>query len=76
MSFTFTTLLGYALFPVFKPDFRLLAQRLQHKTIILTGASYGIGEAICHILADIECQLILLARTKTKLQDIQQQLST
>lgn len=69
------TFLSNVLFPVFKPDFSRLAQRLHHKTIIITGASYGIGEALSYILADIDCRLILLARTTEKLQTIQQQLS-
>lgn len=70
------TFLSNVLFPVFKPDFSRLAQRLHHKTIIITGASYGIGEALSYILADIDCRLILLARTTEKLQTIQHQLST
>lgn len=69
------TFLSNVLFPVFNPDFSRLAQRLHHKTIIITGASYGIGEALSYILADIDCRLILLARTTEKLQTIQQQLS-
>lgn len=69
------TFLSNVLFPVFKPDFSRLAQRLHHKTIIITGASYGIGEALSYILADIDCRLILLARTTEKLQTIQHQLS-
>lgn len=69
------TFLSNVLFPIFKPDFSRLAQRLHHKTIIITGASYGIGEALSYILADIDCRLILLARTTEKLQTIQQQLS-
>lgn len=70
------TFLSNVLFPIFKPDFSRLAQRLHHKTIIITGASYGIGEALSYILADIDCRLILLARTTEKLQTIQHQLST
>lgn len=68
------SLLSCVLFPIIKPDFKQLEQHLQHKTIIITGASYGIGEALCHCLADINCQLILLARTESKLQQIQQHL--
>lgn len=70
------TFLSNVLFPIFKPDFSRLAHRLHHKTIIITGASYGIGEALSYILADIDCRLILLARTTEKLQTIQHQLST
>lgn len=68
-------LLNYLLFPIYKPNFCQLKQSLQHKTIIITGASFGVGEALCYLLADIECQLILVARTADKLQLIKQSLS-
>lgn len=72
----FTTLLSYVLFPIIQPDHLQLAQRLRHKTILITGASYGIGETLCHLLAKIECRLILVARSTDKLHQIQQQLFT
>ncbi|SCB91302.1 Short-chain dehydrogenase [Gilliamella bombicola] len=70
-----TNLLNCLLFPIRKPNFCQLEQCLRHKTIIITGASFGIGEALCHLLSDIECQLILVARTADKLQLIEQSLS-
>ena len=68
-------LLYFLLFPVRKPNMLRLRQRLQHKTIIITGASYGIGESLCHLLADIDCNLILVARTADKLRELKQQLA-
>jgi NADP-dependent 3-hydroxy acid dehydrogenase YdfG len=47
------------IFPVRNSDFCQIELCLLHKTIIITGASYGVGEALCHLLADIEYQLIL-----------------
>lgn len=68
--------LEYILFPHRKIDKEALAKRLHHKTILITGASFGIGEALCYQLADIDCQLILVARTAEKLEAIKQQLAT
>lgn len=63
------------LFYVHKPNIRRLTQRLKHKTIIITGASYGIGESLCYLLADIDCNLILVARTVDKLRELKQRLT-
>ena len=63
------------LFYVPKPNIRRLTQRLKHKTIIITGASYGIGESLCYLLADIDCNLILVARTVDKLRELKQRLT-
>lgn len=68
-------LLNFLLFYVHKPNIRRLTQRLKHKTIIITGASYGIGESLCYLLADIDCNLILVARTVDKLRELKQQLT-
>ena len=43
---------------------------------MITGASFGIGEALTYQLADIDCQLVLVARTVEKLELIKQQLTT
>ncbi|PIT31747.1 hypothetical protein BHC42_00655 [Snodgrassella alvi] len=68
-------LLNFLLFYVHKPNIRRLTQRLKHKTIIITGASYGIGESLCYLLADIDCNLILVARTVDKLRELKQRLT-
>lgn len=40
---------------------------IRQKTILITGASYGIGECIAQLLAKEEIHLILVARTEEKL---------
>ena len=69
-------LLNKILFPIIKPKFQKLEQQLYKKTIIITGASYGIGESLCKLIANIDCHLILVARTKEKLEEIQISLSS
>lgn len=67
--------LEYILFPPLRINKQALAQALHRKTLLITGATFGIGEALCYQLADIECQLILVARTADKLAAIKQQLA-
>ena len=43
---------------------------LKNKVVIVTGASAGIGEAIALKLAGSGCQLALVARTTSKLEDV------
>jgi len=43
---------------------------LKNKTVIITGASAGIGEAIALKLSASGCQLALVARTTSKLEDV------
>ncbi len=47
---------------------------LQDKTVLLTGASGGIGQAIAHSLAKQGARLLLVARDKAKLAALQQSL--
>ncbi|MDQ0156325.1 FlaA1/EpsC-like NDP-sugar epimerase [Robertmurraya andreesenii] len=44
-----------------------LRNELRGKTIIITGASSGIGEEIAYFLADFPVHLILVARREAKL---------
>jgi short-subunit dehydrogenase len=44
-----------------------LRYKLQGKTILITGASSGIGEQLAYLLADINAHLILVARREEKL---------
>ncbi|CAI3941313.1 Short-chain dehydrogenase (YqjQ) [Commensalibacter communis] len=62
------------LFPKVKINQALLAEKLHKKTIVITGGSFGIGEQLCRQLSEINCQLVIVARTKEKLQQIQQEL--
>ncbi len=48
---------------MYNPDF------YKNKTIILTGASTGIGRAIAIELLKIECKLVLIARRKELIED-------
>ncbi len=50
--------------------------RIEGKTILLTGASSGIGAALAEVLAEYDCTIILLARRYEKLQEIKEKLQT
>ena len=45
-----------------------------HKTVLITGASSGIGEAFGHLLAQERANLILTARPEAKLQQLAKKL--
>jgi short-subunit dehydrogenase len=45
-----------------------LAENLRGKTVLITGASYGIGEATARLLAPTGATLLLAARSKEKLE--------
>ena len=49
---------------------RRLRAAIAGKTVLITGASYGIGEATSHLLADAGATVILVARTKGKLEEL------
>lgn len=50
-----------------------LRQRVAGKTVLITGASFGIGEQLAYQLAQAGASLLLVARTPEKLQTVQQQ---
>ncbi len=52
-----------------------LEQVIRGKTILITGATYGIGEALVYKLKGISVRLILMARTEEKLQQLQKELA-
>ncbi|MDR2920315.1 MAG: SDR family NAD(P)-dependent oxidoreductase [Tannerella sp.] len=62
------------LFPRKKISLPRLKTFLQDKTVLITGASYGIGEATARLLATHGVTLILTARTKEKLELLQNEL--
>lgn len=65
-------LLDYLLFPpVFFFSEKKLNKSIQGKTILITGASFGIGEAVAQQLAGVGVTLILTARTQEKLEQLQ-----
>lgn len=47
-----------------------LRKRLEKKTVLVTGASYGIGEAVALRLAETDARLLLVARTEDKLNEV------
>jgi len=49
-----------------------LAKELQGKTVLITGASSGIGERLAYLLADTESHLILVARREEKLSGMKE----
>lgn len=55
------------LFPPSLFNERKLEHQLEGKTVLITGASSGIGEQLAYLLADIKVHLVLVARRKDKL---------
>jgi NAD(P)-dependent dehydrogenase (short-subunit alcohol dehydrogenase family) len=51
-----------------------LRSAIAGKTVLITGASFGIGEAASHQFADAGATLILVARTKDKLEELVEQI--
>ncbi len=47
-----------------------LRKRLAGKTVLITGASYGIGECLAESLAETDAHLLLVARTAEKLAEV------
>lgn len=47
-----------------------LRKRLAGKTVLITGASYGIGECLAESLAETGAHLLLVARTAEKLAEV------
>jgi short-subunit dehydrogenase len=63
------------LFPPTRLSPRKLKSRLAGKTVLITGASYGIGECLARMLAATGVKLVLVARTEEKLNTIKEELS-
>jgi short-subunit dehydrogenase len=57
-------------FPFLEFDRFKLQQQLTGKTILITGASYGIGECLAEILAQPKVHLLLVARSADKLMEV------
>lgn len=64
------------LFPPVHLNRKELTSKLQGKTILITGASFGIGEKLAYLLADLNIHLILVARTEQKLLTMKQEIET
>lgn len=60
-------------FPFLRVNSRKLQRLLAGKTVLITGASYGIGECLALRLAMPTTRLILVARTEAKLLAVKAQ---
>lgn len=60
------------LFPAIRPDQKKLQKVVHGKTILITGASFGIGALLAENLSDYDTTLLLIARTREKLEYLQQ----
>jgi short-subunit dehydrogenase len=59
-------------FPFLRFSRSKLRQRLAGKTVLITGASFGIGESLAEHLAETRARLLLVARTADKLLEVKQ----
>ena len=53
---------------------RLFKERVNGKTVLITGASSGIGLTVAHKLADAGAHVLLVSRTKETLEEVKGQL--
>jgi short-subunit dehydrogenase len=63
-------LLEFLLFPPTWLNEQRLKKEVSGKTILITGATFGIGEELSYKLAETDAKLILVARTEEKLVEI------
>lgn len=63
------------LFPDTIVDEKRLKQLIKGKTIVITGASFGIGEQLAVLFSDYNVRLVLIARTEPKLKQLSKTLS-
>jgi short-subunit dehydrogenase len=63
-------LLEFLLFPPTFLNEERLKKEVSGKTILITGATFGIGEELSYKLAETDAKLILVARTEAKLLEI------
>jgi len=64
------------LFPPIMLSKSKLTARLNNETVLITGASFGVGEQLAYLLAEFNVHLILVARNEEKLKNIQAALSS
>ncbi len=63
-----------ALFLFTHLDRKRLASELQGKTVVITGASSGIGEQVAYLLGPLSVHLILVARRAEKLAEMKREI--
>ncbi len=76
MSFKIQQLIEPLLFPTVRLNNNTLNCTIKNKTILITGASYGIGEGLSYKLAIPGVHLILVARSIDKLLQIKNEIET
>ena len=62
--------MGILFFPFLGFSRSQLRKRLAGKTVLITGASYGIGECLAEVLAEANAHLLLAARTAERLEEV------
>lgn len=62
------------MFPATRVDEKRCFSHFRGKRVIITGASYGIGEQLALELGRFGAELILLARTEDKLKDVREKI--
>lgn len=67
-------LIEHFLFPKTRLNRKTLKEKLEGKTVLITGASFGIGESLSLLLGSTCAKLILVGRTKEKLLLIQKKI--
>jgi short-subunit dehydrogenase len=68
------TFLEHVLFPVKRLNKTKLAKTVNGKTILITGATFGIGEQLSLLLGNTNSNLILVGRTIEKLENLKTQI--
>jgi len=68
------TILEHILFPIKSLNQNKLASKVDSKTILITGATFGIGEQLSLMLAKTNAHLILIGRTENKLNTLKVQI--
>lgn len=65
----------WLLFPPKRVGIGRLRAAVGAKQILITGASYGIGEELAYLLAEAGADVLLVARTADKLKEVQQRIT-
>ncbi|WP_456276038.1 SDR family NAD(P)-dependent oxidoreductase [Bacillus sp. AK128] len=66
--------INYCLFSPVSLNQQKLRRSIAGKTILITGASSGIGEQLAYQLADIDCHMILVARREEMLATVKKEI--